>query len=112
MPTPADELRAAAEKLRAIATHPDVTPGPWLCLDGGDRIIHDGPGIEFGPADYVVDEPVSNSANAELIAAMHPGVGAALADWLTATADFCDFNVTTPTHVVRALALARRINAA
>jgi len=106
MTTPADELRTAAEKLRKLATHPDVTPGPWLCLDGGDRIIHDGPSIEFGPADYVVDEPVSNSANVELIAAMHPGVGLALADWLDSAAIDAEQIGPDP----HALAVARAIN--
>jgi hypothetical protein len=76
---PAETLSTAAKRLRERATAPNITPGPWLCLDGGDRIIRY-PGID--DTDYVVDEPTSNSANAEWIALMHPGVGLALADWL------------------------------
>jgi len=79
-PDPAARLREAATLIRTHLAAPDLTRAPWLCLNGGDRIIHDGPSIEFSPHDYVVDEPVSNSANAEYIALMHPGVGAALAE--------------------------------
>jgi hypothetical protein len=85
---PASTLTAAADKLRQLATNPDVTPGPWLSMDGGDRLLWDGPGADDLPPRYVVDEPMSNSANAELIAAMHPGVASALADLLEQEAQY------------------------
>jgi hypothetical protein len=89
--TPDEELRAAAEKLRALAA--TATPGPWTAkpviygppedgwgepsdweISSKDHTVishqmHEGGGIDHGP-------------NAAFITAMHPGVGAALADWL------------------------------
>jgi hypothetical protein len=75
----ADLLRRAAAKLREHATAPGLTPGPWECLDEGDRIVRfkDADAWDF---DYVVDEPVSNTANGRLIALMHPPVVWALID--------------------------------
>lgn len=67
---PAKTLTAAAEKLREHATATGITPGPWVSLDGGDRIIRY-PGID--DLDYVIDEPTSNSANAEYIALSSSG---------------------------------------
>ncbi len=78
----ADLLRRAAAKLREHASTPMLTPGPWVCLDRGDRIVH----LDGDDYEYVVDEPVSNSANAELIALMDPIVVLAVAEWLDATA--------------------------
>lgn len=77
-------LRRASKLMRERAHA--ATPGPWVSLDGGDRLIHD-PGHDLDPPVYVVDEPMSNAANAEHIAAMHPGVALALAGWLDAEAD-------------------------
>jgi len=115
MTTPADELAAAVETLRARLTDPELTPGPWLSLDHGDRLLYDGPGAEDQPPVYVVDEPMSNGANADYIELMHPGVGAALADWLETTAEA----LAATTHpgwqecvASNALAVARQINAA
>lgn len=69
----AELLRLAAEKLRQHADNDEVTEGPWDSLEGGDRIVslHDGEVFE-----YVVDEPVSNSANHAAGGghAEHPGV--------------------------------------
>lgn len=80
--TPADELRTAAERLRALLADPELTAGPWLSMDNGDRLLRNQPGDEDQAPVYVVNEPMSNGANAAYIAAMHPGVGAALADML------------------------------
>ncbi|MFB8242019.1 hypothetical protein ACFC58_36340 [Kitasatospora purpeofusca] len=80
-PDPADLLRQAATRLRTHAMAPDITPHPWLSMDGGDRLVHD-PGHDRDKPEYVVDEPMTNEANAAWIALMHPGVGLALADWL------------------------------
>ena len=76
-------LRQAAAKMRATAQ--DAIPGPWTSLENGDRLIHE---HNDGSDDftYVVDEPMSNGANAKHIAAWHPGVALAVADWLDATA--------------------------
>jgi hypothetical protein len=81
--TRAAVLKAAADKLRKLLAHPELTPGPWLSMDHGDRLLWDGPGAEDLPPRYVVDEPMSNAANAAFIAALGPGVGEALAHWLT-----------------------------
>lgn len=80
--TPAEELRAAAAAIHHVLDRPRLTPGPWQSLDGGDRLVRIPIPEDASGTDYVVDEPIENAANAEYIAAMHPGVGAALADWL------------------------------
>lgn len=95
MTTPADELRTAARTLRQLLANPQLTPGPWLSMDRGDRILWDGEGAEDRPPMYVVDEPMSNGANAAYIAAMHPGAGAALAKLLEDCAELHEPNVCT-----------------
>jgi hypothetical protein len=77
--TPADEINAAATRLRALTANPQLTPGPWLSMDHGDRVLWDGEGAEDQAPVYVVDEPMSNGANADYRATMHPNVGLALA---------------------------------
>ncbi|MDX3586001.1 hypothetical protein [Streptomyces europaeiscabiei] len=79
MTTAADQLRAAARTLRALLADPALTPGPWLSMDRGDRLLWDGEDAETQAPVYVVDEPMSNGANADYIAVMHPDVGHALA---------------------------------
>ena len=84
MPEPdVNILRRAAIQMRATAAV--ATPGPWTSLDNGDRLIHE---HNDGTDDftYVVDEPISHGANAAHIAAWHPGVVLAVANWLDATA--------------------------
>lgn len=82
--TAAEELHAAAEKLRAAATL--ASDGPWLAtpdvLIGGWAVAQSPMESDEGPylADFVRD------CDARYIAAMHPGVGTALADWLDAEA--------------------------
>lgn len=76
----AELLRRAAQKLREHATADYLTPAPWDCLDGGDRLIH--LGADGREIQYVVDEPMSIASNAEYIALMHPPVALALSDWL------------------------------
>jgi hypothetical protein len=104
--TPADELRAAAAKLRTLLANPELTAGPWLSLDHGDRLLRNQPGDEDRAPVYVVDEPMSNGANADYIEVMHPGVGAALAAWLDTAA--YDAEMVGPDS--NALTLARLIN--
>ena len=112
MATPADELRTAADRLRKLLDAPELTPGPWLSLDHGDRMLYDGPGAEDQPPIYVIDEPMSNGANADYIEAMHPGVGAALADWLESWTGIDLYEAgSLPEDARHALAVARAINA-
>lgn len=101
---PADELRTAAEKLRKLAT--GAAPGPWTVNIWGNVLTaRDEEMAEVWPLG-------SGTGNAEFIAAMHPGVGIALADWL-------DFEAALIRRVPgaelrgrteRALAVARAIN--
>jgi hypothetical protein len=141
MTTPADELRAAAAWLRKLAT--DATPGPWQrplntrykatvtgALPEGERGSWlDGIDPTTGEREQCTVAMVPTWSNGrhsrqrggrdlEYIAAMHPGVGLALADWLAKLADFCDG--VERTHgkqppadnlsIVDALAVARQIN--
>lgn len=103
--TPADVLRAAATKLRKLAD--DATPGPWrrplntryrhhvdAALPEGERgnwIDGVDPTTSERERATVATVPIwSNGRHArprggrdlEYIAAMNPGVGSALADWL------------------------------
>lgn len=81
----ADLLRRAAARLRAFAT--TATPGPWT-TGTGDY----GWTVDFGRGAAGVDADDSEQARADTayIAAMHPGVGTALADWLDLEADVID----------------------
>lgn len=103
---PAEELRAAAAKIRKLAA--DAEPGPWHVHEyltdheagigtepGGDDIA--GGGYEGGGVQRLTD--------AHYIAAMHPGVGTALADLLDDQADGDDQGEINPW----ALAVARAI---
>jgi hypothetical protein len=105
--TEAAELRAAATKLRHRLADPQLTAGPWLSLDHGDRLIRNQPGDEDRAPVYVVNEPMSNGANADYIALMHPGVGAALAVLLDDAAVDAEMVGPDPS----AVAIARLINA-
>ncbi|MFE9921598.1 hypothetical protein ACFYQA_08445 [Streptomyces sp. NPDC005774] len=119
MTTPADELTAAADKLRALATN--ATPGPWRQHDthlgqyGHTATVLSGernttelrawlPSMSHEPW----DEARNVWADAAYIAVMHPGVGEALAKWLEAAA--VDAVQIGPSP--HALTVARRINAA
>lgn len=83
----AELLRAAADLIEQRGE--DALPGPWECLDGGDRLIawRVGPGGFDDDFEYVVDEPVSHSGTAEWIALLDPAVAEPLAAWLRAEAD-------------------------
>lgn len=126
--TPADELRAAADKLRKLTD--DATPGPWLrplntrykatvsaplpegergsWLDGIDPATG-----ERGRCTVAMVPTWSNGRHSrqrggrdlEYIAAMHPGVGTAIADWLDSAAE--DAEQIGPDF--RAVAVARHI---
>jgi hypothetical protein len=100
--SPADELRTAAEKIRALVE--GATTGPWSVNSWGH--------VETGGFETVAEVwPLSAEpgANAAYIAAMHPGVGLALAAWLEAEAFQVSHNGrSVATH--HALAVARAIN--
>lgn len=116
MTTPADELHAAARTLRSLLADPHLTPGPWLSMDRGDRLLWDGEGAEDQQPVYVVDEPMSNGANADYIAVLHPDVAHGLADWLETEAqtwagDEIHYRCSPGTCTLdAALAVARQIN--
>jgi len=104
--TPADELAAAAAKIRALAS--DATEGPWMAEDpnqqwGDDqdhRLVGGGKILATFSSDH------NGPLNAMYAAAMHPGVTLALADWLDS--DARDAREIGPDP--HALAVARAIN--
>lgn len=111
MTTPADELRTAAERLRRLAA--TATPGPWEgVVDDHGRGEVDA-SVWADSINYYITEKVSSGArhqaDAHYIAAMHPGVGAALADWLQSEAELLA-NDDFPAIHAHALAVARAIN--
>lgn len=82
-PSPADTLRAAAERLRTLSTA--ASEGPWTMNQWGN--------IETAHCDEVAEVWPLNcgpDTNARFIAAMHPGVGTALAQWLDYHAGMSD----------------------
>lgn len=100
-PTPADELRTAAEKLRALATA--ATPGPWRDHDthlgqyGYAATVLSGQGNDTDLRAWLPsmsqqpwDEARNVWPDAAYIAAMHPSVGTALADLLDYAAQYAD----------------------
>lgn len=101
--TPAEELRAAAEKLRHAARRAEhESPSPWRlngdvvrCADGG--IVADA----SGEPDHDGDLPY--------IALMHPGLGAALADWLHDAAVNANVLTWPNQYIEQALVVARVI---
>ncbi|MGW2721387.1 hypothetical protein [Streptomyces sp. NPDC001492] len=102
MTTPAEELRTAADKLRTLAG--DATPGPWRQSGIGDY------GWSVDTPDVFIAETEDSEkgrADADHIAAMHPAVGLALADWLDETARNAEPFGTISHHAVN---VARAIN--
>ncbi|MFE5996731.1 hypothetical protein ACFQ6C_07535 [Streptomyces sp. NPDC056454] len=86
---PEDEIRDAVLDLEAHLDEPELTKAPWLSMCHGDRLVHAGPDHENHPPIRVVDEPMSNGANADYIALMHPGVGRLLANLPHEIAEDC-----------------------
>lgn len=83
-PSPADELRAAAEVLRRHATAAETKrPGRWYPGAAGSVISP-----RQGGVDYVACHTISDGAEvARYIAVMDPNVGRALAQLLEAVGD-------------------------
>ncbi|MER8233507.1 hypothetical protein [Streptomyces sp. NPDC094049] len=86
-PSPADELRAAAEMLRRHATAAETKrPGRWHPGAAGSVISPRKGGIT-----YVTPQTIPDGAEiARYIAVMGPDVGQALADWLDYHATMSD----------------------
>jgi hypothetical protein len=112
MTTPADELRTAADKVRSLITFLGNNRGPWSVHvpDSGYPQTVNNVGVPYLVATCYEGPEIPLFTIAPYIAAMHPGVGAALADWLdTAAANAAA--LTWPNDFIeRALAVARQIN--
>ncbi|MCF0086630.1 MULTISPECIES: hypothetical protein [unclassified Streptomyces] len=110
MMSPSDELRSAATLIRLHAD--GVTSGPWkseATVTHGHRVrtVDEASWIAW-TGDYGEEK---SARDADWIALMHPGVGTALAELLDTAAEYVgDDAVAHPTHLVRALAVARQIN--
>ncbi|MEV6504829.1 hypothetical protein AB0M61_01740 [Streptomyces sp. NPDC051642] len=107
MTSPSDELKAAATRLRNLATA--ATPGPWEQTGIGDY----GWNVTFGHTTAGVETEDSDQgrADADYIATMGPNVGLRLADWLTSWdgADIDEY-AAMPDDLRHALLIARVIN--
>jgi hypothetical protein len=124
MTTPANELRTAAEKLKALtsAVPSDHWPSrPWHVEACSEQAMDECPCIvaqgEAKPFDEAQDPPIQYVADAETpehaayIAAMHPGVGEALAAWLDSWTGIDLYEAgALPEDARHALAVARAIN--
>lgn len=107
MTTPAEEISVAAEQLRRLAA--TATPGPWEgVVDDHGRGEVDA-SVWADSINYYITEKISSGrhqTDAHYIAAMHPGVGAALVAWLKSAAEDAEQIGPDP----HALAVARAIN--
>lgn len=104
MTSPADELTAAAHKLRSLAA--TASDGPWHQSGIGDQ------GWTVGsPHQFIAETEDSEKgrADAEYIAAMHPGVGEKIARWLEREA-FRVLHNGRDGELHHAIAIARAIN--
>ncbi|MBP2581880.1 hypothetical protein J3A78_002358 [Streptomyces sp. PvR006] len=106
-PSPADELRAAAEKLRRYAKAAALaSPGTWTITP--ERVIR----CNNGEGVIVADRSCANpgeDADLPYIAAMSPDVGTALAQWLDTAAEGLDtahYAECSPETCIHAAALA------
>ena len=122
MTTPADQLTAAADKLRELATTAstdgrDKPTTRWHFKKRDERTGYlyaenpDGPGVRLllggssGPHGRG-SHPGMRTRHGEYVAAMDPTVGIALADWLASAAEDAEQIGPDP----HALAVARAIN--
>ncbi|MGW5175867.1 hypothetical protein ACWERY_16085 [Streptomyces sp. NPDC004082] len=88
MTSAADELRTAATKLRTLVTNLRDCRGPWYVVNREQRPYPqriDNIGVPYVVATTHTD-PSHPPTMADYIAAMHPGVGTALATLLEAVA--------------------------
>lgn len=106
--TPADELRAAAEKLTSLITFLGDNRGPWKVgtpPSGYPQSISN-VGVPYCVADTHEDPSIPVFTIAPYIATMHPGVGKALVAWLE-SAERDAREISPDPH---ALAVARQLN--
>ncbi|MES9522426.1 hypothetical protein [Streptomyces capoamus] len=105
--TPAEEIKQAADKLKALTG--DATEGPWHSENPNTRWgdDHDHDIIGGGKILATFSNDHNGPLNADYAAAMHPGVGALLAKWLESAEE--DARQIGPDP--HALAVARAINA-
>ena len=105
---PAALLRAAAEKIRddAAAAH-RASPSPWRITD--EHVIRCADGMIV--ADRSGTDHPAERADLPYIAAMHPGVGAAMAEMFDQWAEMGEFNSDLLNRVggPETIELARRI---
>lgn len=109
-PSPADELRAAAQALRTAADAAETaSPGPWAITS--ERVIRCGDDEASIVADRSCADP-GEDADLPYIALMHPDVGHALAQWLDFEAHLIDRlpGAELRGRTERALSVARVIN--
>ena len=112
MTNPADELRAAAVRLRQLVTFLGDCRGPWKVgtpPSGYPQSISN-VGVPYCVADTHEDPGIPVFTIAPYIATMHPGVGKALADWLDYEADLMGPGAERRGRTKHALAVARQIN--
>jgi len=113
MTTPADELRTAAERLASLIAFLGDCRGPWTVgtpPSGYPQSISN-VGVPYCVADCHEDPSIPVFTIAPYIAAMHPGVGSALADWLDSwTGVDLREDAALPEDAQHALAVARAIN--
>jgi hypothetical protein len=103
MTTAADELRAAAQTLLDLAdeTDADIETNPYWHSQIAPRAQWFAHGVENG----------LGGPSGKLAGLLSPETAHALAAWLRTAADYvADDSPTHPTHVVRALAVARQIS--
>ena len=87
--TPAEELRAAADKLGSLITFLGDNRGPWKVgtpPSGYPQSISN-VGVPYCVADTHEDPSIPVFTIAPYIATMHPGVGKALVEWLESAAE-------------------------
>lgn len=109
-PSPADTLRAAADKLRSRVADLEDCRGPWYIVNE-DQHPYPQTISNIG-VPYVVASTTTDPSHPPTIAAyictMHPGVGRAIADWLTVEMVHLE-NDNFPALHAHALAVARAI---
>ncbi|MEU1497326.1 hypothetical protein [Streptomyces sp. NPDC005732] len=115
MASPANEIRAAADRLRTLTADLGDCRGPWYVVNREQRPYPqriDNIGVPYVVASTTTD-PGHPPTIADYIVAVHPGVGAALAAWLDTWADI-DFreDAALPEDAAYALKIAREINKA
>lgn len=111
--TAAEELRAAAEKLRGLAAA--ATQGTWHVVPYQGNITGHEAGIGTTPdEDDIVGTGYEGGGiewekDARYVVAMQPGIGTALADWLHTAAANADALTWPNQFIESALAVARQI---